>query len=77
MIELTRLGGETLVVNVDLILTIERSADTLIELVTGEKLLVRETPGEVIEKAVEFHGRRSDAARVSEVLRRMAGSDGA
>ncbi|HEY4049611.1 MAG TPA: flagellar FlbD family protein [Acidobacteriaceae bacterium] len=47
MIELTRLNGNPLVVNSDLIKYIESSPDTTITLVTGEKIVVREPCAEV------------------------------
>lgn len=51
MITLHRLGGESapFVLNSDLILTIEASPDTHITLVTGARMVVRETPDEVID----------------------------
>ena len=49
MIELTRLNGNRLVVNCDLIKYAEASPDTTITLVTGEKLVVRESCDELME----------------------------
>ena len=43
MIDVTRLGGGALVINVDLILSIESRPDTMIVFANGEKLLVLET----------------------------------
>ena len=43
MISVTRLDGSTLLVNTDLIQWIEQTHDTLISLVNGQTLLVRET----------------------------------
>ncbi len=42
MIELTRLNGQSMVVNCDLIKTAEASPDTMLTLINGEKLIVRE-----------------------------------
>jgi flagellar protein FlbD len=56
MIKLTRLSHEEFVLNSDLIEYVEAMPDTVITLTTGQKLRVRETPGEVIEKVVEFRG---------------------
>ena len=42
MIELTRLNGNPMVLNSDLIKTAEASPDTMLTLITGEKLIVRE-----------------------------------
>jgi flagellar protein FlbD len=54
MIEVTRLDGSVMVVNVDQIVWIEVMPDTVISLMNGEKLLVRETPDLLIERAKAF-----------------------
>ncbi len=50
MIDLTRLNGHGLALNCDLIKFAEASPDTTISLVTGEKLIVRETCAELMER---------------------------
>jgi flagellar protein FlbD len=54
MILLTRLNNQSLTVNSDLIKFIEQSPDTVITLLNGEKLLVRESPIQVRDRIVEF-----------------------
>lgn len=54
MIQLTRLNHHPLVINSGLIKLMERSPDTVITLVTGEKIVVLERPEEVLQKIVEF-----------------------
>lgn len=54
MIAVTRLDGSPMVVNVDQIAWIEGSPDTVISMMNGEKLLVRETPETLVERATEF-----------------------
>jgi flagellar protein FlbD len=54
MIRLTRLNNQALTVNSDLIKFVEQSPDTLITLVTGEKIVVRENPEEVLTRVIEF-----------------------
>src|ERR1700685_2095830 len=54
MIRLTRLNNQPLTVNSDLIKFVEQSPDTLITLVNGEKIVVRESAEEVLAKLVEF-----------------------
>jgi len=54
MILLTRLNNQALTVNSDLIKFVEESPDTMITLLNGEKLLVRESPAEVRSRVVEF-----------------------
>ncbi|HEX5235483.1 MAG TPA: flagellar FlbD family protein [Silvibacterium sp.] len=66
MIELTRLNGNRLAVNGDLILFAEAAPDTLLTMVTGEKLLVAESLGEVAERMVEYRARTmAEAGRLS------------
>jgi flagellar protein FlbD len=55
MIHLTRLNNRPLVVNADLIKFIENAPDTVITLVTGDKLVVRESVQEVLDLVQEFH----------------------
>jgi flagellar protein FlbD len=57
MIQLTRLNNQPLVVNADLIKFIENAPDTVITLLTGEKLVVRESVNEVLKRIGEFHDR--------------------
>lgn len=54
MIRLTRLNNQALTVNSDLIKFVEQSPDTLITLVTGEKIVVRESAEDVLAGIIEF-----------------------
>lgn len=54
MIELTRLNGHPLVVNAELIKFIEQSPDTVITLVTGDKMVVREAAPEVMHRVLAY-----------------------
>lgn len=54
MIRLTRLNGQPMAVNSDLIKFIENAPDTVLTLVNGEKVLVRETTDQVLELIVQF-----------------------
>jgi len=54
MICLTKLNSQPLAVNSDLIKFIEQAPDTVLTLVTGEKIVVRETAQQVLDKVVEF-----------------------
>jgi len=66
MIELTRLNGTPIVLNSDLIKTAEASPDTMLTLTNGEKLIVRETCGEVTERVLGYRARL-----LANVARRM------
>ena len=57
MIELTRLNGNPMVLNSDLIKTAEASPDTMLTLINGEKLIVRESIAEVVERVLAYRAR--------------------
>ncbi len=76
MIRLTRLNQLPVVVNSDLIEHIEMNPDTVIALTTGQKILVRETADEILDRIIRFRhailsGRPAERAamlsRVAEV----------
>ncbi len=54
MINVTRLNGSMLVVNADIIQTIEETPDTVITLTTGSKYIVKESSDEIIDKVVDY-----------------------
>jgi flagellar protein FlbD len=54
MILLTRLNNKSLTVNSDLIKFVEQSPDTIVTLITGEKIVVRETVDRILALIVEF-----------------------
>lgn len=57
MINVTRLDGQPIVVNADLVLTVESTPDTVIALITGARILVKEGVEEVVERAVAYRQR--------------------
>lgn len=64
MIELTRLNGSPMMLNSDLIKTAESSPDTMLTLINGEKLIVREDTATVAERVIEYRARLlADIAR--------------
>jgi flagellar protein FlbD len=64
MIHLTRLNGNPLVVNCDLIKFAESSPDTVLTLVNGEKIVVLENCEEVVRRTIAHRARVFAAARV-------------
>ena len=54
MIHLTRLNSHALTVNSDLIKFVENAPDTMLTLTNGEKIVVRESADQVIERVIEF-----------------------
>ncbi|MEL6497485.1 MAG: flagellar FlbD family protein [Planctomycetota bacterium] len=57
MINLTKLNGTEFVVNAELIKTIESTPDTIVTLLNGDRLMVRESSRDVVERAIDY-GRR-------------------
>jgi flagellar protein FlbD len=57
MIHLTRLNGNPLVVNSDLIKYAESSPDTMLTLVNGEKIVVLETCEDVVNRTIAYRAR--------------------
>jgi len=55
MIKLTRLDGEAFILNADLIKYVEQRPDTFITLTLGDRIVVGETPEEVMERTIDFH----------------------
>lgn len=57
MIRLTRLNGQEIVVNAELIESIEaQTLNTVISLTNGNKILVKETVKEIIDKIINYRG---------------------
>lgn len=54
MIQLTRLNSHPLALNSDLIKFVEQAPDTVITLVNGEKIVVRESADEVLDRVLQF-----------------------
>jgi flagellar protein FlbD len=54
MIDLTRLNGHRILINCDLIKFAEASPDTTLALVTGEKIIVRESCDELVVRIAAY-----------------------
>ncbi len=57
MVRLSRFDNSEFYVNADLIETIETTPDTVISLVNGKKLVVREPVEEVVSRVVDYRRR--------------------
>jgi flagellar protein FlbD len=68
MIYVTRLNHTPVVLNSELIETVETTPDTVITLTTGQKLMVLESPEDLIDRVVKY--RRSIFAGLSEGMLR-------
>jgi flagellar protein FlbD len=54
MISLRRLNNQAIMVNADLIESLESTPDTVVTLTSGNKLLVRDSMEEIQSKIIEF-----------------------
>jgi flagellar protein FlbD len=54
VIFLTRTNGIKFYLNPDLIQTVEATPDTVITLVSNKKLIVKDTPEEIVERLIEY-----------------------
>ncbi len=54
MITLTRLNGDAITVNAELIETVEATPDSVITLTTGKKFVVKESVEEIIAKTITY-----------------------
>jgi flagellar protein FlbD len=54
MILLTRLTGRPIIVNVELIKSVEETPDTTITLLNNDRIMVSETMTEVVRRAIEY-----------------------
>ena len=76
MILVTRFDGTELVVNVDLLVTIERTPDTVLTLTTGDRIMVKESLEEIVTRAVTYRyrisqgpGARDGLGAIAEAMR--------
>lgn len=54
MITVTRLDKRVVVLNADLIKMLEATPDTIITLISGDTLLVKDSVDEVVRKAIDY-----------------------
>ncbi|EMI54476.1 flagellar FlbD family protein [Rhodopirellula sallentina] len=54
MIKLTRLDGETFILNAELIRYVDRRGDTFVTLSSGERIVVRESMDDVVDRAIAY-----------------------
>ena len=54
MIRVTKLNDQEIIINDDLIEFIESTPDTIISLIDGKKIMVREAPDEIIKRVAVF-----------------------
>ncbi|MDO4800029.1 MAG: flagellar FlbD family protein [Bacillota bacterium] len=54
MIKVTKLNGDSIYVNSDLIEFVESVPDTMITLTTGKKIIIKETADFVVERVIDY-----------------------
>lgn len=54
MIRVTRLNGKEMVLNAELIETVEATPDTVISLTTGRRMLVKEDTEEIVRRVMAY-----------------------
>lgn len=54
MIELTKYNEQVFLLNCDLIETVEETPDTVVTLINGKKLIVKENRTEIYERIVDY-----------------------
>ena len=54
MIKVTRLNKENMILNADLIKFVEEKPDTIITFQSGDKMLVRESAQEIMDRVIEY-----------------------
>ena len=64
MIYITRLDHNTIVVNAELIATVESTPDTIVTLSNSRQFLVRESVAEVVARVLEYRRQVNGALRV-------------
>ena len=57
MIKVTRLNGSELYVNADMISFVEPTPDTVVSLVNGQKVVVKESPQQLVAAIVAYQRR--------------------
>ena len=54
MITVTRLNGKPIVVNAELIRSVEENPDSTITLINGDHIIVKEPMAEIVARAVDY-----------------------
>jgi flagellar protein FlbD len=73
MIAVTRLNGSSILLNSDLIETVETTPDTVIRLTNGQKIVVLEHVDEILERIRQF--RRSIPQSIPQSIHSLSGED--
>ncbi len=64
MIKVTKLGGEEIALNANLIEQIKATPDTVITLTTEKRIIVEEDVEEIIDLVVEYHQKVQNSVKI-------------
>jgi flagellar protein FlbD len=59
MIEVEKVNGQPVLLNPDLIKLIEKAPDTVVTFSDGQKMLLKTTPEEIVQRIIEYRRRYS------------------
>ncbi|WP_353892091.1 flagellar FlbD family protein [Proteinivorax hydrogeniformans] len=63
MIEVTRLNNKSTYINNNLIEFMESTPDTVITFITGRKIVIKESPEEIVEKIIVYQNKIHDLVK--------------
>jgi len=66
MIEVTKLGGDEIIINAELIESIQATPDTVITMTTDKKILVKDSVEEIVEKVIIYKKNIASCLNVKE-----------
>ena len=75
MIRLTKINHVDVVINSDLIEHIETTPDTVLTLTSGQKIMVLESPDEIVDRVVAFRKRIGEHMTEAVEARAVAGAE--
>ena len=67
MIKVTKINNSEIIINSDLIEFVESRPDTIISLTDGKKIMVKESPDEIIDKVAIFRRRIYGVVKTQEI----------
>lgn len=54
MITVTRLNGKPIVINAELIRSVEENPDTMIKLINGDMVIVQESMSDIVARCIDY-----------------------
>ncbi len=64
MIKVTKMGGEEIALNANLIEQVKATPDTVITLTTEKRIIVEEDVAEIIDRVVEYHQKVQNSVKI-------------